>query len=204
MIQLKELNSDLIYQQNQSFIITNNQQFQSTKKNEKKGHWYFEATCYTEQGLSLFGFHTNQGKVDFYGWNRLSSPSIVIHENLRTNTEERQQRVYLPFSVEVPYTVGVGIDMRRNIFTVFYKNDYFPMILNQKVKINSVNAEVRGASNPSTNENISVNFGYLNFSYSIPAFTPWEKPLPSFCTKAMKILCIKHFIYYCFSIQMIK
>ena len=110
MNQLRELNSDLIHQQNQCFIITNNQQFQTKR------------TMFDTTRLAPFWLPDKSMKSYFYGWNRLSSPSMS-HDNCvniqKKGNEELKFQILLPFFC---------------IFTVFYKNDYFSMILYQKFR----------------------------------------------------------------------
>ena len=179
-------------------MLRQNRIYYSTKETVKAGLWYFEATHYSGNGFPSFGFHTNQGNIAFYPQGDLIRPKILLQGNMRTNqTTTDQQTIVLPFSVEFPYTVGVGIDTQQHKFIVFYNHYCYTIIYNKKAKITSFDSDIWGSVLSITNENVSINFGAFPFQYTVPAFHPWEENVkPFYCTKVIR--SFDKFVFFTF------
>ena len=190
--------SGIPIEQNQSFLLEKDTTYFSTKGRVKSGLWYFEASHYSGVGYPIFGFHTNEGRIGFYPQGKLKQPRILLQENMRTNqTTTDQQIIVLPFSVEFPYTVGVGIDTQQHKFIVFYNHYCYTIIYNKKAKITSFDSDIWGSVLSITNENVSINFGAFPFQYTVPAFHPWEENVkPFYCTKVIR--SFDKFVFFTF------
>ena len=179
MIRLKQVSGSKEFDQNEQFILSQNERYESTKTGIKNGHWYYEATTYSGNGFSIFGYMTNEGLVAFYPFGTLDTPYVLLQDNMRTDqSTEFQQIIKLNFPVEYPYTVGVGIDIDKSSFTVKYQNYTQTEYYNQNTQIISVNTHIWSSSSSAAYEKVSINFGFFHLSYSFRGFVSWQPRSP--------------------------
>ena len=183
---IKLINSSgITIEQNQTFSLFQNTRYYTTKRKVKNGLWYFEGTCYSGAGYVLFGFQTNNGWIAFYPFSHIEAPTIRLEGDIKINqSNPMQELLNLPFAVEYPYTVGVGIDTHQYKFSVYYKKYVHTIVYNKNAKITSIDVDVWGSVSERSNEEVSVNFGAFPFEYTVPAFHPWEETVkPFYCSK---------------------
>ena len=189
---VKVKNSTDFIDQNKPFILNPNTWYSSTKEMDKPVNWYFESTCYSGNNYPLFGFSTNKGPIYFYPAGKPNEPSIILRNDVRTDPSTPQQGIKIPFAIKQPYTIGVGIDPKHHLFTVFYNDNFFSLRFNTAVTITSVSAAIGGANYKSTHENVSINFGALDFKYNVSGYLPWQdKYISNYCTNSV---IFSHFI----------
>ena len=174
MIRIKKSNVNIYYDQGENFTIHTLEVYETTKLNKRNNLWYYEGTCYSGNGYGLFGFTTNIGRVAFYPYNDIKKPLIVLQGDIRTNTIQEQQTITVPFPIEFPYTVGIGINPKDFTFTVFYKDHFYTVDINKEKDITSISPYIWGSISELTDETVSINFGYFPFTYSVYGLNPWE------------------------------
>ena len=158
------------FQQNEKLSLEIYHSYKSTKINQNKpGRWYYEFTHYSGNQYHLAGFKCDSGTVSFYMCGVLSMPQFYFLGDFATN-----KSTYMPFALQNNHTVGLGIDTYKNIFYVFYENNFAYKNFSASKPIKNLNVKVWGASINKTNDEISVNFGATPFKYNISGFTPWE------------------------------
>ena len=166
--------------QNELFTISNNFGCRSTKT-VNKGKWYFEATHYSGTNYHLFGFKGSSGALYFYplaysGYtNQNQYPNVYFVGD--TVVDEKYFEV-LNISTGTEHTIGIGIDIEKRKFYVFYKNQFRVVDIINSAKIKDYSAIVYGANDETTNEVVSVNFGDYPFEHSLPGFIPWAHNQP--------------------------
>ena len=158
-----------IVQQNEKVVLGNGHNYKSTKNNQNKpGRWYYEFTHYSGNQRHLAGFQYDSGSVEFYPWGTLSNTHFYFAGS------EINPNAKIPFALQSVHTIGVGIDTHKNIFYVFYENNFAYYNFSVSKPIKSLNVILMGASIDKANDEISVNFGAFPFKYNISGFTPWE------------------------------
>ena len=157
--------------QNTKFQIIKDDFYTTTKgQNINKGKWYFECTHYDGgSNLHLFGFKLDDNLIQFYPESRVNEVNIYTFI-----AASRQDRTLLPFLIDGQNTIGIGIDLERRRFYVFYNNNYFS-IEYINVKFRRLDVVVRGSVYESTNDYISINLGDSPFTYNITGFTPFNE-----------------------------
>ena len=188
MLLVKNTTGGQTYSQGEQFEIFREERFVSTKTPARSGRWYFEATLHHGSGGFLVGFNTNIGYLDFYPYFNNSSPTLYF-ENFFSTTSSSIQRIRLPFSVVEPYTIGVGIDLDNNIFSIYYQHYTYSYHINSSHQIRTLNAEVWGAHDDRTHEYVSVNYGENKFEYLVPGILAWKLNFrPITCKQSLSLI----------------
>ena len=174
----------VVYDQGEHFTLTNGKNFESTNTPISNGIRYYEATCYSGKGYALFGYKTSTyDRINFYPRSGFTSPCINIKGKFITIEGTEQQQITLPFSItELPYTIGVAIDISNTIFTVFYKNNFFSYKFN-KGSNDRIFVDIWGAVSNDANEDVSFNFGRFPFHYNVTSLIPWQSRVQQTCKR---------------------
>ena len=178
MILIKHRDHEEYHQQGEPFRLKKNVYFLSTKPNEKAGRWYYEMTHYSGNNGCAFGFYINyESYVNYYSQLDLDYHVIYLNGNSKTSQQNEDQRIGLPFKLTDPYTIGVGIDIKTSIFSVYYNNYTYSIQYNKSLQVKTMNAHIWGCNSDLADENISVNFGDLDFHYKVPGLLAWNQKL---------------------------
>ena len=185
MILLRNTKTNQTYEQGDEILLTRTTNHFSTKPTVTTGSWYFESKHISGPGSALIGFVTSNGRIDFFQTFN-NKPVINIIGSLRTDTTNDNQRISLSIDLPDQYTIGVGIDIDKSIFSVHYENTIYTCTYNKNIKLSYVNAEATGATDDKTNDIVTVNFGKFDFKYNFPGLIPWEQNIPKhFCTSLL-------------------
>ena len=144
----------------------------------------------------LAGFRINgESYLHFFPNFNLKRVSINLMGSIRTNENIDNQRIILPFEISKDiYTIGIGIDTKQSLFSVYYENYTYSFKYDTNIKIQKMNVHASGSNVNTANDNISMNFGEKSFVYQVPGLIPWKDKLPM---PTSKIECkIRLFLHY--------
>ena len=160
--------------QNTKIHLTKSTVYRSSKTIKScRGKWYYEATHYSGgSNYHLVGYSMDIGGIYFYPRASISQPKFYMSIPLsHTGTDATN----IPFSVASEHTIGLGIDVDKHLFYVFYNNNYAYYDYIKTGECQDLRAVIWGANSELADDNVSVNFGDRPFLYDIPGFTPWAK-----------------------------
>ena len=152
---------EIVKQQGEDISLLRSTSFISTKTNVRSGRWYYESTHISGNQWHLIWFVTNTGGIYFYPIGEISSPRIFIEGSFVNSSVFG----YVPFSITPVHTIGVGIDIEKHRFHVFYNHNFFSIVFHSQKSFEGFNARVWGAGSDDANETINVNFGDFSLQY---------------------------------------
>ena len=171
-------NNYQIYNQGETFEVKPGINYKSTKEAQSKGKWYFEIT-FVNGNHSLAGLKA--GNYGLYYYKRTVSRVLYSEGTCLTPVQEA-----VNFKNDMQ-TIGVGIDLDNYILIYISYNES----VSYKITLNNDDGSPKkwyfylGPGAKPTNDQISINFGALDFYYSVPkGFIPWNFPFPNFTCKA--------------------
>ena len=117
MVLIKNISGGQTFREGEQFEVFQSQFFRSTKSHIQSGKWYFEGTLHKGNDGILFGYITNNGGMYFYPYYNENQPTLYLTGMVSPNDESVM--ITLPFSVQKPYTVGLGVDINKKSFLLF-------------------------------------------------------------------------------------
>jgi hypothetical protein len=186
-------NGDEVVNQNTIFQLNKSNVFISNKKNVNLNvFWYYEFTIYGGDYAFFIGFTTNAGSLGFYPESNKNFPRFWCSGSFCYNDN---QRILLNHSIDDNQTFGIGIDLKKRLFS-FYDDNYtfsykFPVL-----SLNDFNMYALGGrpNDLNTTDTVSINFGNKEFKFNVPGSVPWNE-CPSktqcreSCRTSLRFLC---------------
>ena len=174
---IKRLKDGKLFNQLSGLNLSRGEQFTSTKSSKSSGKWYFEITHFMGSNYDYAGFlHAkSNNELVFYTRGEIDNPyywTSGIFSEKTFNIE------HLNFPVDSQHTIGVGIDIDKQTFSIFYK--YFIKSFNiiSFDKETAFNIDIGCGDNINANYDvISVNFGAAPFIYQAEGYRPWSSSL---------------------------
>ena len=170
-------NNNQIYNQGETLEVKSGINYKSTKEAQSKGKWYFEIT-FVNGNYSCAGLQA--GNYGLYYYKHTVSRVLYYEGTCLTPAFEA-----VNFKNDIQ-TIGVGIDLDNYILLYISYNES----ASYKVTLNNDDGSPKKWSfrlapgNKPTNDQVSINFGALDFYYSVPkGFIPWNFPFPNFTCK---------------------
>ena len=139
-----------------------------TLKYATTGSWYGEGTHISGDNGYYFGFSTDCGLLLFYAERTYSKYPNIYREGCFTSTGqiERENLTFLSSSVE---TIGVLLNIRLQLFTVFHQNSFFTHHFSPTKSRLKYSFIFGGGKLQTANDTIKINLGTKPFKYNIPS-----------------------------------
>ena len=161
------------FQQNTQIHTIPNYPFYGSIEKPIKGKWYLEITHNSGTHQHVCGFNFDKSaQISFYG-NGDSGSQIYF---LRTKDSESSESNNIPFSISGTYTLGLSIDIEKNLFTVYHNLATFSKNYEITRPVTKLNVHFREITSSGASDYLSVNLGDHPFLYDIPyGYIPWSK-----------------------------